>query len=128
MLAQNPKSVFDLYEWLPSYGETTVEVSTIAQSLVVAVAYELDSGLEGNRKLIFDGVSSFLISGVPGIELMRITYDAVEDTGAVVEFENSEAAVMLRETTPWKHVRHYQVYFLSTNKRLEVFAEQCRLE
>lgn len=127
MLATNPKRIADLYEWLPSYGETRVEIVTRELTLEVDIFYDSESGSERRKKLVFNGVCSFAMSSVPGAELMRIKYEGIDASGALVEFENSEAAQAWREHATWKGTRHYQVFFLAANKRLEVFAEECRL-
>jgi hypothetical protein len=128
MLASKPKRVVDLYDWLPTYGETRVEFVARELTLQVEVFYDSASGSEEKKKLVFGGVCAFFVSSVPGVELLRFQYEGTDASGALVEFENSEAARMWRESAPWRSTRHYQVFFLAANMRLEVFAEEFRLE
>jgi hypothetical protein len=129
MIAKKTKVVFDLYMWLPHYGETRIEFTAKDRQLEVAVFYDNEADSESSKTITFSGVAWFMVSAVPGVEITKCNYDGIDATGSLIEFEHSEAALMWQNCLPWrdKIVRHYQVFFLSENKRLEVFAEECCL-
>jgi len=49
--------------------------------------------------------------------------------GSLVEYESSEAAENLQENLPsgLGPLKHFEIYFLSANESLCVFAESCSL-
>lgn len=129
MLASKPLKICDPYEWLPSHGETKVEFTAKGLTLEAEVFYELAMGSEGKKKLVFDGVCSFAVSAAPGVEITRIEYEGLDASGCLVEFDDSEAARMWDQHFSWekKTIRHFQIWFLSANEQLVVFAEKYRL-
>lgn len=128
--AGSPKVVLDLYEWLPAHGETTVSFRCDGLELVVEVSYDDESSgatALNKRAVRFTGVCAFYVVASPGVDLMRVKYSNMTVSGAVVEYTNSEAARMWQERLDHRQrpIRHYQVFFLAENRRLEVFAEEC---
>lgn len=122
--------MLDLYEWLPPYGETAVSLRCEGLELMVEISYDVESSgvttLE-KRTVRFTGVCAFYVAASPGVDLTRVEYSEVTPSGAVVEFVDSEAAHMWQDSLGHRQrpIRHYQVFFLAENRRLEVFAEEC---
>jgi len=125
MKISKPKRIIELNEWLPSYGETSVALKTQGLQLVLSVTYDGERE-EQVKQIEFDGVSSFFVSSVPGVDLLKCTYEEIDISGSLIEFENSEAAKMWQVSVK-RPIRHYQIFFLAENKRIEVFAEEVRL-
>lgn len=128
--AGRPKVVLDLYEWLPPHGETSVSFHCQGLDLVVEISYDDESSEAAatlNKTIRFAGVCAFYVVASPGAEITRVQYSELRASGAVVEYTESEAARMWQDALAHrqKPIRHYQVFFLAENRRLEVFAEDC---
>jgi hypothetical protein len=124
MKAKNPITISDL-NWLPSYGENGVNCISKSSELYVEVLFDdEDSGNEAMKTLKFSGVCFFMLASVPGVDLLSIQYDKVSDPGVLIEFKNSEPADkwMSHFKRADNKIRHFQIYFLAVNQRLEVFA------
>ena len=117
------KTLMDLYEWLPPYGETSISTRFDGNELSVDVVYDdEDSSSERSKTIRFTGVCSFMISLIPGVNLSALIFENIPQSGHLVEYENSEAAKAWTEYLKYRQVRHYRVYFSSENRFLEVFA------
>jgi len=133
LVASKPKVVFDLYEWLPSYGESKVFFRTTAESsLEVEILYDVSSEgakLSKKKSILFDGVCSFCVSACPGVSVTSIDYHGSVEPGALMEFTDSEPARLWQRHFSWRKnlIRHFDLFFMAENLRLEVFAEECRL-
>jgi hypothetical protein len=130
LFAGGPNVVADLYEWLPPYGETAVSFRCEGLDLFVEVSYDDESNgvaEEKKRTVRFSGVCAFYVAACPGVDLTCVKYSDGTGSGAVVEYTESEAARMWREKLEHRQrpIRHFQVFFLAENRRLEVFAEEC---
>jgi hypothetical protein len=84
--------VHNLYEWLPSYGETRVSFRCSGLELVVSIVYDSATGVESSRTITFGHVCFYNVSLSPGVNLLDIEYDDVLLPGNLIEFENSSAA------------------------------------
>ena len=123
------KPVMNLFEWLPPQGELRTVLRHDGAELHVEVFYEDESdATEKSKAIVFTGVCSFFASSTPGVDLLALHYDQVAMDGSLVEFEDSEAAMAWSEHFQYRRVRHFQLYFLYANQRLEVFAEACHLQ
>ncbi len=126
MRASHPKSVFPLSERLPSYGENRVNIRSEGADLFVDIFYDgPGSSAEKMVTLSFLHVCSVYFSAAPGVNLLTIEYDRSGSLRDLVEYEHSEAANSWSAhfSDSRNRIRHFQVYFLTANKRLEVFAE-----
>jgi len=116
--------IFDPYEWLPEYGETSVRVRTEGTSLVVTVTYDGETG-ELEREITFAAVCSYYSQIFPGPSML-----AVEEgeaglllRGVLVEYPDSEAALLWTQHFGVdRMVRHYGIVFLAENFMLNVFS------
>ena len=89
MLASESKVVFDLYEWLPPYGETSLSFRMEGLKLEVNVFYAFPSdGPAKLRKktLVFGGVCSFLMTAFPGVRMSPINHEGLTVNGSLLEF------------------------------------------
>ena|SRR5712692_9276050 len=123
------KSVLNLYDWLPAQGELRTTIRYGGTDVFVDVVFE--DGNDSTEKMMtigFTGVCCFYVSAFPGISLLNIEYEKNAPLGNLLEFEESEAAKAWSEHFQYRKIRHFQVYFLSDNRRLEVFAETFNLQ
>lgn len=132
MLASKPKEVLNLYEWLPPYGETSVSFRMPEAHLEVDVFYDYRS--EGptqlrKKTLIFTQVCFFMVSSSPGVLMSRSDCEGPAADGSLMEFTDSEPARLWQRHFGGNRnrIRHFCLFFLAENRRLEVLAEDCRL-
>lgn len=127
--------VLDIYNWLPPYGETTVQMHSTESDYVVEIEFDSENARSGpdlKIKLIFKSVCSFYKAAFPGAEIIAIKYGKFindSDIHCLVEYPNSEVA------SAWekyfgkdRKVKHYSIFFLSANLMLEVFATEFIME
>jgi hypothetical protein len=132
MLATKCRSVLRLYDWLPSYGEHRIRCRFDNMQLFIDVFYDsADKSTEQCQTIVFTSVCDFRVSCCPGVELGAIEYVDPEKltlTGDLVEYEESEAAEAWSQHFGDKKIRHFDVFFLSDNSHVEVFAESWELQ
>jgi hypothetical protein len=131
MHAGSPEVICDLYEWLPSYGESKVTCSFEGMDLRVTVFYDGASPDSERKVLHFSGVCAFALSAFPGEAPMSFECtDSKAPLGSLVEYKQSEAAERWRAHfgVADRRIRQFQVIFMSDNTRLDVFAEAFCLE
>lgn len=117
--------VADPYEWLPSYGESGVEVHMAGLEATIMTVFEKEDGEQmGRRGYRFHGVCALFKGGFPGAQMLNVQHSAGGPLSALVEFPRSEAAAAWRETLG-KHrpIWHYRIVFLAENIVIEIFAE-----
>ena len=136
MKIARPKRVINPYEWLPGFGETRVELRRgEGLNLNLDVFYESEG--EGDalnkRTIIFKNACSFIFGAAAWREITKFVHTD-NDTdkkmiGSLIEYEFSEAAKTLQEKLPpgLGPLKHFEIYFMSANESLCVFAESCSL-
>jgi len=123
--------ILDPYDWLPAYGETAVELCLRHGDLIVRIEYdETDGGEPRAKEMIFRSVCAVHESSVPGVNLLDLGYSVEDATPltSLVEYPDSEAA--LAWTTHFgnsRACRHYRIYFMAENLKIEVFAQEIVL-
>lgn len=133
MKAKNPVEVLDLYEWLPGYGETSVELITHGRDLKLSISYDGETDTLLSRVLTFHGVCGFNWSASPGVDTSNIEYDKSQNShyvfGSLIEYTDSDAAKawVAHFGRYLRVVKHYSVGFLAENYMLRVFAESFSL-
>jgi hypothetical protein len=125
------KKVLDPYDWLPGYGENSVNIWIEGLELTVFVAYDGENDVQQEKEIKFKNVSSFYKGCFPGPGILGISYNNTEDpenfiiSGCLVEFPESRAAQILnKHFNNIRSIKHYKMVFLSENVSLEVFAEE----
>ena len=125
--------VLNPYEWLPSYGENSVQIYIDGMNLTVLVAYDGDDEAQQQKKIRFNKVAGFYKGSFPGPKMLGVTYNTKDNEkislGNLVEFPESEAARIwtIHYQGIW-NVKHYKWTFLSENIMLEIFAEGVQVE
>lgn len=126
--------VLNPYEWLPGYGENSVEIYTERLDLCVLISFDGENDEPQQKKIWFKNAFSFYKASFPGPNFLDVSYN-VEDkerltsSGRVVEFPDSQAAKALRERTSGSSMtKHYKIVFLSENIVIDVFAADVQLE
>lgn len=129
-----PKSLSNLREWLPSYGETDVNTRSKDSTLYVSVQYDdaEPSTSLSCKTFKFEKFCSFMISAVPGVSILDIKYKRPDPTivlNHLVVYEDSEAAAAWNKHFAWASgkIKHYEIYFTSSNRTLVCFAQDVSL-
>lgn len=121
--------VLDLREVLPPQGETAVAVNAEGETLSLVIRYDVADAGSGEevRVVNFSGVCSYIVATFPGANLFRIGEVDVSALGNLVEYQRSDAAREWQARLEHRRrpIRHYQVVFLTENRRIDVFAESC---
>jgi hypothetical protein len=122
--------VFNLYEWLPGYGETAVKIQTKGTDLIVTVTYDCDTEV-CERELRFSSVCSFYSQLFPGPPMREA--DEAESAllldGGLVEYPDSEAAkAWTQHFGGGRVIRRYGVIFSAENILLVVMAGGVTLQ
>lgn len=134
----NQKEIFNLYEWLPGYGENNVSFRSDKGDVVLTITYDAVDPTQGeyaSREFIFKSVCSFEVSAFPGIikpdtevENFSKESEGKLSLGSLNEYTDSKIADMwTRHFETLEPVRHLQVFFLAENKRFEIFAREVIL-
>lgn len=127
MKAEQPEVIFNLYDWLPSYGESRIKVDLEKNNLSLDIYYDSkEDDIELKKTLYFSDVCYFVFSSIPGIELMKINYTKSKDLGSLIEYKVSDAAIDWNNHFKNRNneIKHFMLFFLSENKRIEVFAKK----
>lgn len=136
MIISKPKIILNPYDWLPSYGETEIAIRFKGSELAVDVFY--DSNIETiktpiKKTILFTRACSFNFTSTPGVKLTNFEYQDAKlqkgTLGSLIEYESSEAAQKWQEHFHRSKaaIRHFEMWFLSANQSLTVFAEGCEL-
>lgn len=124
-----PKVVLDPYEWLPGYGETSLEVSQHGGEWRIRVFYDsADQTALVARDICFFGVYCFHHAALPGVHLLHTGLQGLRDNhDKLLEFPMSEAASAWSQHFGYRKIRHYWIHFAAGNCDFEVFADGVRL-
>jgi hypothetical protein len=124
MIAKNPISVFNLYEFLPSYGESSVSIVYIDNHLLVEILYDSDvSDTFKKITVTFFDVCFFAFSSYPGVKILNIENEKSDNMGEIIQYTKSEAAEKWSEYLTFStSLNHYKVHFLAENKQIEIFS------
>jgi len=124
MKAGNPKSVLDVYKWLPGHGENRIELRTKEHNLIIEIFYDSEkTQKEECLSIRFVNICFYSFSSFPGVSANGIEYEKYKDFDNLVEFQKSELAnKWLLELPFYNKIRHYRIIFLSENMILEVLA------
>ncbi len=126
-------SVFDLYEWLPSYGENSVIVESKGLDLTVKIEYESEDDYQINycRELKFTKVCAFYRTALPGVNILCLNNDnnsEIPPMGSLIEYPESEAAKAWNQHFgDSRQIKHFRIIFLSENILMEIFASNVAL-
>jgi hypothetical protein len=133
MEAERQIVVLDPYQWMPGYGENSVEVFTKkGEGLTVVLAYDSEEGGEAEKEIKFKKVASFSFGAFPG-STVKAEYNKDTPLSSLIEFQNSKDARAWVEyykshANYDRVIKHYSWIFTSENLVLEVFAESVQWE
>jgi hypothetical protein len=130
MRAGHCLEVFDLYEWLPAYGESSVSFASEGLDIRVVIGFENEHSDLSYRAIRFKGVCAFYKALLPGPYLLNLHHsEGPSSLGALCEYLDSEAGRKWTDHLSRKApVRHFRVNFLAENCMFEVFCEDVELE
>jgi hypothetical protein len=126
--------VLNPYDWLPGYGENSVQIYTEGLDFCVLLGFDGEDGRPQEKRIRFKKAFAFYKGSFPGPSLQGISY-SVEDkeklaiSGRIIEFPDSQAAQSWRDRPSGSpFTKHYKAVFLAENIVIEVFAESVALE
>ena len=127
MNANKPIEVFDPYKLIPPHGENSITFSFNAMEFILNIFFDSEDRDRDKEKIVikFTKCCCFLFTLIPGIEMTSLNYETNTNIGSLVEYKESDAA------KNWnihfghndQRIKHYQIFFLSDNSRLELFAQ-----
>ena len=137
----SPQLILDLYDWLPSEGESKVSFRSAGVDVIVDVEYEkepLSSDEEATllcrREISFKFSRYFVKTPFPGGVFFEYDKNSQKPSvGGLTEFLDSEFAKNSIDTHQSMHggkmpkMRHFSVQFLSANIGFHVLAEDVVL-
>jgi len=87
--------VENLYDWLPSEGESNISFNYADNNVTIEVEYcdRNDTEVRLKRNLVFDRVSYFFKGSIPGPDFLSFQFGEEKlDVGSLVEIKSSEFA------------------------------------
>lgn len=134
MQARKPIVIVDMDEWLGPHGESNVSFN-LGEDMKLYVDIEYDDPVDDlprRRRLVYKGVHSLNVSGVPGVNVLNLVCSkGASPSGRVVEYLDSEAAQKWTDyldRVSGAKIRHFLTYFMHANLSLTVLAVDCWLE
>ncbi|WP_448132729.1 hypothetical protein [Stenotrophomonas rhizophila] len=142
MLIGAPRSIFNPYEWLPGYGESTVSFRSEGLDVVLEVAYEREAPDDERdeamtmltREIRFSRAHSLIKQPFPGSTLFAFDAGSGRYTlGELTEFTQSDWAA--GSLAAWRSIsshtppslRHFSIQFMAENVAFHVLAEDVVL-
>lgn len=125
-----PKMVFDPYEYIPSYGESDIELNFKSNVLVLNIIFDNEeTNKEACLKIVFENAFFYKIESYPGVKGMNCSYDYGNSLSSLIEFSESEYKVAWEEHFKGLfQLSHYKMFFLNANKSIEVICEGFQIE
>lgn len=130
MRLSNPRQVLDLDEFLPSDGETGIEMTYVGDVLVLSISYELDAPAPrtARRKISFSRVQSFFKTPFPGYSFFTCPEDRdLSLLHSVVEYGQSDLIDAQSDVAGGGRYRHYRLFLESTGAAIHVIAQSCKM-
>jgi hypothetical protein len=138
----SPQLILDMYDWLPSEGESKVSFRSIGLDVILDVEYERDISSLGKlnatllckREILFKYARYFIKNPFPGVMFFEYSKNSGKPTvGGLTEFFESEFAKngtdvyqsMMGGAAP--KMRHFSIQFLSANVGFHVLAQDVLL-
>jgi len=123
-----PIVVLDLYDWLPSYGESRIRINSRGSLWTIEIVYEDQAGPGlWLRPLRFEGVSCFHYASINGPAMLNVQSQGRDTLGSLVEYPASQAAAAWNKRSVGEPIKHYSVLFLSESLTLHIFAKRVSL-
>jgi len=117
------KVVFNPYDFLPAYGETSIDLKFSDSLLELNVYYDTNrDNKEGCLRLLFDNAVFYKLESFPGVSSINAEYDYDDSTvGSLIQFLDSDFKdVWERHFNNLFKFAHYKIFLLGVNKSLEV--------
>ena len=129
MKTGKPIAVHDLYEWLPPYGESDVNLHWDGRELVVTIRFDDEaSGKVLEKPITFAHTVSFHVAASPGVDILDLHYEDACLVGPLAEYRVSESAQAWSTHLGGTQIRHFQLFLSAENVRLDVFAEDFSVQ
>ena len=132
--------LYDFYDWLPSYGESSVVLYELKDSMSVVIEVSYEKEILNNqfvlyrRELLFSGVKYFIKSPLPGWDIVLETFGhKVYSSGCLTTVRNSvylnncKKFYASRFGIELNTLKHFYVQFLSENCSFHVLAKSVEL-
>lgn len=123
--------VFNLYDWLPGYGENRIKINSEETDLIVTVEYDGKCG-PIKRNIRFTSVCSYYYQIFPGPSIVGLDWGTKRNSdliGSLIEYPASEAAIAwMKALNNSRIIRQFGVLFLAENIQIIVFSGNVILE
>jgi hypothetical protein len=126
MIAKDSIEIFDLYDLMPGYGESSVELLYSNRQLTLIIGYDFEDQGTKITKIHFEDCVGFEFVSFPGVTMYNNQRDKDLNLGSLIEFRQSDYADLWDSHFKYKmkRIRHFGIIFLSENNQLNVFAEK----
>jgi len=123
------KTIFNPYDYLPTYGENKLDLFFKNGKLRIDVYFDSSNGNENKFSISFNKTVYHLYQDFPGIVMSKINHPHYLDFDNLVEFEVSNVKTAWEKHFNGKFkLRHFKIFFTSQNKLLEVISEDFNIE
>lgn len=127
---KNPEIVFDPYMYMPSYGESEIEVICKGNFLELSIFFDDEKTSKENcLKINFKNTVFHKLESFPGVKGMCLEYKYGDVFSSLIKFSESEYK------TAWEDyfkglfkLSHYKIFFLNANKSVEIICEDFQVE
>lgn len=127
---KNPKVVFDPYKYVPSWGESDIELNFKGNVLELSIIFDYEeTNKETYLKIVFKNAFFYNAESYPGVKGMNCIYDYGDSLSSLIEFTESEYKAAWEEHFKGLfQLSHYKIFFLNINKSVEVICEEFQIE
>lgn len=130
MQLSNPIEVLNLDDFLPSDGETSLEMCYVDRVLNVDIFYDTDDSASGvaKRRIRFSQAKYFFKTPFPGYSFFSCPDDRnLSLLNSLVEYGNSDMLAMERQKSGASDYKHYRLFLHSTGVAIHVIAQSCAI-
>lgn len=130
MQLSDPIEVLNLDDFLPSDGETSLEMCYVDRVLNVDIFYDADDSGSGvaKRRIRFSQAKYFFKTPFPGYSFFSCPDDRnLSLLNSLVEYENSDMLAMERQESGATDYKHYRLFLHSTGVAIHVIAQSCAI-
>lgn len=128
MQLSNPKQIYDLDRFLPSDGESGLEMRFADGNLYLDISYEKEDGTLVQRDVQFIHAKYFFKTPFPGYSFFSCPDDRnLSLLNSLVQYESSEFLEVELEKSESGEYKHYRLFLHSTGVAIHVIANSCEV-
>ena len=130
MNLSHPISVFNLDDFLPSDGETSLEMHYIDRVLILDIFYDHDDAPSGvaKRRIRFAQTKYFFKTPFPGYSFFNCPDDRdLSLLNSLVHYNNSDMLTVECQESGAADYKHYRLFLHSTGVAIHAIAQSCSI-